>query len=274
MCFGITGNYFKENPDYMLKSDNCFFRSSLIPGKVYSTSLYYEEKIVASTGDLLNKENILLLLERGNMSFTHGQDIYNLAEHQLIFIKKNILLRFQCSPATAFVVFVLKSEIVLEFAKLAQLGKRPHIISEEMLVSDTADCLLSYVTSLKPLLSHTGFMNENLGRIKLLELLFCLSENNHPVLAQILDLKGQFHHNVSEVVEENIMNSLTLAQLARLAGRSVSSFRRDFLFIYNMSPSRWIRQRKLEKSQELLLSTTMTVTSICYTLGFRYHEPV
>ncbi|MBK6987910.1 MAG: helix-turn-helix transcriptional regulator [Bacteroidia bacterium] len=55
---------------------------------------------------------------------------------------------------------------------------------------------------------------------------------------------------------------------ARLAGRSLSSFRRDFISTYNMPPSRWIRIKRLEKSRELLSNTTMTVTDICYTLGF------
>jgi len=35
-----------------------------------------------------------------------------------------------------------------------------------------------------------------------------------------------------------------------------------------MPPSQWIRKKRLEKAQELLTSTTMTVTDICYTLGF------
>jgi AraC-like DNA-binding protein len=69
-------------------------------------------------------------------------------------------------------------------------------------------------------------------------------------------------------VEENIMNSLSLQQLAMMSGRSLSSFRRDFLAIYNMPPSHYIRQKRLEKARELLKSTTMTVTDICYTLGF------
>jgi AraC-like DNA-binding protein len=35
-----------------------------------------------------------------------------------------------------------------------------------------------------------------------------------------------------------------------------------------MPPSQWIRQKKLDKARELLISTTMTVTDICYTTGF------
>jgi AraC-like DNA-binding protein len=102
----------------------------------------------------------------------------------------------------------------------------------------------------------------------LLELLFYLFKADYRILEQLLDLKENFRSNITATVEENLMNSLSLHQLALLSGRSLSSFRRDFLAIYNTPPSKWIRQKRLEKSRELLSNTTMTVTDICYTLGF------
>ena len=87
-------------------------------------------------------------------------------------------------------------------------------------------------------------------------------------MAQLMDLRQQFRTDITSTVEDNIMNSLSLNQLAVLSGRSLSSFRRDFLAIYNMPPSQWIRQRRLDKARELLLNTTMTITDVCYTLGF------
>jgi transcriptional regulator GlxA family with amidase domain len=83
-----------------------------------------------------------------------------------------------------------------------------------------------------------------------------------------MDLRPHFHADISATVENNLMNSMSLTQLAVLSGRSLSSFKRDFLAIYNMPPSAWFRQRRLEKARELLLNTTMTVTDVCYTLGF------
>jgi transcriptional regulator GlxA family with amidase domain len=70
------------------------------------------------------------------------------------------------------------------------------------------------------------------------------------------------------VIENNIEDTISLQRLAQMTGRSISSFRRDFQSHYKMPPSRWIRRRKLEKAKELLTATNMTVTHICYTLGF------
>ncbi len=56
--------------------------------------------------------------------------------------------------------------------------------------------------------------------------------------------------------------------LAYLSGRSPSSFKRDFQAIYNISPSRWIRERRLKKAKELLSNTELSVTDVCYMTGF------
>jgi AraC family transcriptional regulator, exoenzyme S synthesis regulatory protein ExsA len=64
------------------------------------------------------------------------------------------------------------------------------------------------------------------------------------------------------------MTALSLHELAVLSNRSLSSFRRDFFSIYQTPPSQWIRKRRLKKAQELLRTTHMTITDICYTLGF------
>jgi AraC-like DNA-binding protein len=109
----------------------------------------------------------------------------------------------------------------------------------------------------------------SLIKLKLLELMFYLSANDNKILEQLLDLRDNCRPDITSTVHENITNSLSLHQLAALSGRSLSSFRRDFQAIYNMPPSQWIRQKKLDKARELLISTTMTVSDICYTTGLK-----
>jgi len=137
-----------------------------------------------------------------------------------------------------------------------------------LMVSNPSIGLRRYIASIQLYLEDGITITDKLARIKLLELLLCLSGEDELILKEVLDIRQHFRPRITSVVEENIMNSLSLAQLARLAGRSLSSFRRDFLSIYNMPPSRWIRIKRLEKAQELLTNTSMTITDICYTLGF------
>jgi AraC-like DNA-binding protein len=83
----------------------------------------------------------------------------------------------------------------------------------------------------------------SLIKLKLLELMFYLSANDNKILEQLLDLRDHSRPDITSTIHENITNSLSLQQLQRCQGRSLSSFRRDFQAIYNMPPSQWIRQK-------------------------------
>ena len=224
---------------------------------------------IAGEGSLFLEENLLFFVREGRFSFRYGEVTYLVGKHQFAHFKKDILLEYRCEDQdSVFIVFVLKTDLVLEFTKLAQLGTVGRERPEMVTVRNPSARLLMYIESLEPYFQNESSITESLAKIKLLELLFCLKANDQSILEQVLDVRVRYRPNITSVVEENTLNSLSLRQLARLAGRSVSSFRRDFLSIYNMPPSRWIRLKRLGKAQELLVSTNMTVTNICYTLGF------
>jgi len=107
-----------------------------------------------------------------------------------------------------------------------------------------------------------------LTKIKLLELLFCLAGSDPSFFSLLLHTKKSVRPGIKAIMEEHVMSAISLNKLASLSQRSLSSFRRDFLSIYNMPPSKWIRERRLKKAQDLLRTTRMSITDICYALGF------
>lgn len=183
----------------------------------------------------------------------------------MVFLRKNILVEHQADPDVRYVMVSLTQELVKEFVRISQVKARADKDMQPITVTPIDQQLSSFIDSLHP---YINAVEGPLAKIKLLELLFNLSRFDNMVLAQLMDLRQQYRPDITSTVEDNINNSLSLHQLAVLSGRSLSSFRRDFLAIYNMPPSQWIRQRRLEKARELLLNTTMTVTDVCYTLGF------
>ena len=104
-------------------------------------------------------------------------------------------------------------------------------------------------------------------RLKMLELLYDIASTDKNLFQQILQLKKQVCRDLPSIVEENYANPVTLADLAYLSGRSLSSFKRDFQSIYKIPPAQWIRQKRLAKAKELL-ATNLPVKDVCYSLGF------
>ena len=61
---------------------------------------------------------------------------------------------------------------------------------------------------------------------------------------------------------------LDLATLADVAGLSKFHFQRLFTATYGVSPAAHLSQRRIERAQDLLRATNLTVTEVCHAVGF------
>lgn len=74
--------------------------------------------------------------------------------------------------------------------------------------------------------------------------------------------------DIEEVMSKNFLYNLKMEEFAKLCGRSLSSFKRDFKAIYKTTPSRWIKRKRLEYSKTLLVESDLNINQICYESGF------
>ena len=59
-----------------------------------------------------------------------------------------------------------------------------------------------------------------------------------------------------------------LADLASVAGISKYHFQRLFKATYGVTPAAYLSQRRVERAQDLLRATNLTVTEVCHAVGF------
>lgn len=68
--------------------------------------------------------------------------------------------------------------------------------------------------------------------------------------------------------DRNFDQSLSLAQLAAVAGISKYHFHRLFTATYGITPAEHLSQRRIERAQDLLRASNLTVTEVCVAVGF------
>lgn len=223
---------------------------------------------------LYSEENLLFFVAHGYITIRCAHKTYEVGQHKIAFVKRNTLFELEefieqdCGVKSEYLQFFLTNELIKEFTKIAAVCGNSKNEPFPVVISVAEKELQCYIASLEPYIHVPQTVDSNLIKLKILELLFCLSKLHHEIITHLLDIRDHFRSNITCTVEENITNSISLRELAVLSGRSLSSFRRDFVAIYNMPPYQWIRQKKLEKSKELLTATTMTITDICYVAGF------
>ncbi|MFD0764394.1 helix-turn-helix domain-containing protein [Mucilaginibacter lutimaris] len=115
--------------------------------------------------------------------------------------------------------------------------------TEPYLHFETNGYIQDYVSHMRSLIQKQQTLSADLARLKVQELLTALHELSPDILGAVL---GNHQNTLKAVVEKHLLSALTLEELAFLANRSLSSFKRDFEKQYEVSPQRYIRERRLE----------------------------
>ncbi len=72
-----------------------------------------------------------------------------------------------------------------------------------------------------------------------------------------------------DFIERNYLRNVPLSELAKEAGRSLSTFKREFKEIFKETPHRWIMKRRLDYAKELILTTDKKINEIYFEVGFQ-----
>ena len=68
--------------------------------------------------------------------------------------------------------------------------------------------------------------------------------------------------------DRHYAEDLTLERLASVATMSKYHFTRLFKATYGVTPMEYVSQRRIERAQDLLRATNLTVTEVCFAVGF------
>ncbi|QEM14159.1 helix-turn-helix domain-containing protein [Mucilaginibacter rubeus] len=148
---------------------------------------------------------------------------------------------------SSFIVFFPQRLITEFFAKHGLSTKNTQADGSPYLLFSNTAYLNEYLRGIRTLVDGQQQLSYPVALHKLEELLLIIYEL-YPT--QLTTLLGSEHNNtglsLQKLVENNLFNNLTLDELAFLANRSLSSFKRDFEKAYGLSPQKYIRERKLE----------------------------
>jgi AraC family transcriptional regulator, exoenzyme S synthesis regulatory protein ExsA len=74
--------------------------------------------------------------------------------------------------------------------------------------------------------------------------------------------------DLSFLMNSYYLKPLTLNELARLSGRSLSAFKRDFQDEFSTSPALWLKNKRLDYADFLLRNSTKNVSEISTEIGY------
>lgn len=221
------------------------------------------------------QDHLLLIVKSGVYTVRFGDQEYTMRSNEMMFIHKSIGVEYEKAGEPDsnynldYMMFFLNEKIVDEFLKFA--GLKPICLVNDVVpitVFPINDRIRRYIESLNPYFEDPDEVKDGLVRVKLMELLFHIAESNDRFLYQMVQPISKDRVSIAKIMEENLLNPVSLNDLAYLSGRSLATFKRDFQAIYHTSPLKWIRNRRLDRAKKLLAETTLSITSVCFSTGF------
>jgi len=234
--------------DYMISTSNFKNRINLTTN-VISFLVEGQKGLVTSQDSLIVDNSKFLIMKKGHCLMTE-----NISASNKIY--KSILLFFTDEIA---------SKIINRYSNTTyQEGPNPNFISCQY-----DRYTRSFVDSLIDISALSQASQNNILPLKLEELILYLVETKGSEFLKLLSSnKSEKTRNFLDTVESNKYNKLTLKELAFLSHMSISTFKREFVKHFKLSPIKWFQNQRLEHAAYLLKHKSMRPSDIYEEIGY------
>jgi AraC family transcriptional regulator, exoenzyme S synthesis regulatory protein ExsA len=230
----------------------------------------YSGKYQKGHGSFL-PEHILWLMLSGTMEVATHTGISTFGQGALCLVKKNQLIKATKKPEG--VKPFMGIGIFLDQASLKNYSIEHTVIANGIYRGETNVLLLldpfmqGYFDSLVPYFEHSQQLTESLAKAKTTEAIELLLRN--PSLKDFLfDFNEPFKIDLEGYMNRHFTYNVPLQEFAKLTGRSLSTFKRDFMKIFNATPEKWLKKQRLERAHFLITQEKQRPSDVYWDVGF------
>ncbi len=216
-------------------------------------------------------EHALSYVVAGEIDFHHVQGSQTFGAGALGLIKRNQLVKTVKRPAANGPF--LSINVLLDQASLQAYSREKEIRATGVytggaLVAIQADPFLQgYFQSLLPYFEHPEKLTASLAKLKTWEALELLLRNSS--LKNLLFDFGEPHKiDLEAYMNRHFTYNVPISKFAQLTGRSLSTFKRDFVKLFGEPPEKWLLQRRLDQAHYLITRQRQRPSDVFLEVGF------
>lgn len=263
-------NIISEKPDWLDQSQR--YHHSTIQMLRYDSRLF----ALSCTGlmphetRLFEPATVLLHVVQGEMQLDiHNQiHVIRAGEYGLLrkFTPARTVTNLSSPKAYPLVYgFILQDEFIQQFAKPSS---KVTLVSSSY-VSLPANALLDgFMQSIQMYVGQKQPLSRPLVDLKTQEALFALTQMDANLQSLLHGYAVTQRTDLSEFMHRMFLYNLPLAELARQSGRSLSTFNREFRFLFGQSPHRWLMKQRLDYAYQLLQTGQVRTSDLYWQVGF------
>lgn len=225
-------------------------------------------------GEIFISQHVIDYIISGSSEVHFNGQSYLYEAGDIRFAVKNRLSRFVKQPSSggeyrSISICIDHNTLVsLKDSFADKLAKNTHLPQNVFLLKSNT-LFKNYFDSLIPYLHHSQQMDIELLRAKIKEAVLVFLDANPTLIGVLFDFNEPGKIDLQAYMDEHYRYNGDLQNFAYLTGRSLSTFKRDFEKIYNMTPSRWLLRKRLEDAYYLLSKKKIKASEVYLEVGFK-----
>lgn len=226
-----------------------------------------------TTIDIYPTHHLLTFIKEGMLKVTQDNEVQCFGKGEFVLLKKYsqaTITKTWCKDEHKFssIVFTFQEDLVQEILPQLSTETPPNQPFKNSIGITHNPVLNQFIQSLQIFFDEGIKMDASLAKLKTTEALIGISRTNASVSYQLQNFSKKSKADLHQYMNFHYLHKQKLTDFARESGRSISVFKKDFQTIYNTSPAKWLKKKRLEHAYKLLTSSSRKASEIYLECGF------
>ena len=208
----------------------------------------------------------------GETRIQHQNGRLVLKKNQLLLAQKNQLIKSIKIPPSDKVyksISVILTDTALQkYAADNSIHENKKYSGEKILLLKADAFVKTYFESLLPYVEQFEKISKRLSAIKTNEAIELLLHLKPSLKSLLFDFSEPHKIDLEKFMLINFHYNVPIEHFAKLTGRSLAAFKRDFDSVFKTSPRKWLQEKRLKEAYNLIKQKKQKPTEIYLELGF------
>jgi AraC family transcriptional regulator, exoenzyme S synthesis regulatory protein ExsA len=244
-------------------------RTEVIPGVLFYSysSAIRKEKVT------FLEHNTLILQVSGRFTMETASEVFSIEQGEMLLIRRNQLGELTKAPLNGqdyqTIVIFLKEDLLRQIALEEQIEIEKKYTGPTNILIPGNDFMHAFFQSVIPYVRHSEEKITNaVGMLKVKEAVLLLLHTMPGLKDLLFDFSEPYKMDLEKFMLSNFHYNIPVEKFARLTGRSLAGFKRDFQKTFNTSPRHWLQVKRLTEARHLIEKKKRKPSEIYLELGF------
>lgn len=218
-------------------------------------------------------DHALGIMLAGESSYYSNEGTFVMNEGTICLMRRNQLFKKlkkpgpSGEPPTLISVF-LDQNALHQYATDNMILKQRAYKGQAMIDLTDNVFLKGFFDSLQPYVDHPEKLTTKLAALKTREAIELLLQTGDEFQSFLFDFQEPYKIDLETYMNHHYQYNIPLSSFAKLTGRSLSSFKRDFTRIFDTTPEKWLQTKRLEQAHYLISTQNLRPSAVYLEVGF------